>query len=634
MTTNQMPNQPGQMHPQDKRNMILFFVICVLTFMGYDHFVQKPQRAALEVARTQAAAQAPVAGVIDTQSILSRADAVALNQRIAIDNPDLLGSISLKGGRLDDLSLRQYFDTVEKKTPVTLLSPARTDTPLYLDYGWLADAGITTKLPDANSEWRLKDGSRAPLSKDNPVTLTWANGQGLTFEKTYTLDDQYMFTVTQTVTNKTTQPVALHPYAALTRQGLPADFVKNAIMHEGPIGYLGNTLHETQYKDLDKKPRVDFTSKDGWAGFTDKYWFTGIIPADVTDKTFRFIRADAGAKPVYQIDMTGAPISIAPGASVSHAVRSFVGPKKLDVLDGYKETLDIRRFDLVIDFGMFWFLTIPFFHILTWLGHSIGSFAIAILVFTVILRLVVFPLANKSYRSFARMRKIQPEMVAIRERYSDDRVKLQQAIFELYKRENVNPMAGCLPLLLQIPIFFSLYKVLYITLEMRHAPFFGWIHDMSAPDPLSVFTLFGLIDWTPPSILQLGIWPIIMGVTLMLQQRLNPPMQDPTQAKVMQLMPIIITALMAHMPAGLVIYWSWSNCLSIVQQYVLMRQEGVEVSFFHKSSADKKMEEMVAHGPHIHPAAEEIAEDLEAIEGKIIEKTVTPPKKGGKKGKR
>lgn len=623
-----MPNKPGEMHPQDKRNLIIFLIACMGAYFAYDTFVHRPQMQALQAQQAaQQAAQkdAPVAAAPVAATKLTREDALKQGARITIENVDLSGSLNLTGGRIDDLSLRSYYETVAREKTVSLLAPARTEHPLYLDFGWIADASTSAKLPDAATVWTAKDGTAA-LTPEKPVTLTWTNGQGLTFERTYAVDAEYMFTITQSVTNKTGAPVKLHPYASISRQGLPADFENNAVMHQGPIGYIGDDLHEAAYEDLDEKPRLDFAADTGWAGFTDKYWFSGIIPAGEGAKTFRFVRAEAGDKPVYQIDSTNAPVTVEAGATASTLVRAYVGPKKLELLNRYRDELKIDRFDLVIDFGKFWFLTIPFFHILTWLGHSIGSFAIAILVFTVILRLAVFPLANKSYRSFARMRKIQPKMLEVREKYADDRARLQQAIFELYKKEDVNPMAGCLPLLIQIPIFFALYKVLYITIEMRHVPFWGWIADMSAPDPLSVFTGFGAIPWDAPAMLQIGAWPIIMGFTMHLQQRMNPPAQDATQAKIIAFMPVMITLLMAHMPAGLVIYWSWSNCLSIIQQYVLMRQEGVDVSFFHKSDDDKRMEDAVAHGPAVHPAAEEIAHDMEAIEGTVVEKTVTPPK--------
>jgi YidC/Oxa1 family membrane protein insertase len=627
-----MMQQPqGSMHPEDKRNLIIFFALCLAGYFLYDVLVSQPRLKQAEAARAVAAKQVPVAA--EPAAVLTETEALALSPRIEIDNPDLHGSLSLKGGRIDDLALRQYFETIEKTKPVTLLAPARTAHPLYLDFGWLGD---NVPTPDGNTAWQVKNAGSGALSKDNPVTLAWSNGQGLAFEQTYKLDDQYMFTVTQSVINNSGAPVTLYPYAALTRQGLPADFVKNAVMHEGPIGFIGGDLHEVGYHKFDKEPRRDF-SGGGWAGFTDKYWFSGIISrggAAENNPSFRFVKSDAARAPVYQVDMKGAPVTVAPGARVDIPVEAYVGPKKLAVLNGYARDQDIDRFDLVIDFGKFWFLTIPFFHVLTWLASAIGSFAVALLVFTCIVRLAVFPLANKSYRSFARMRKIQPQMLEIREKYGEDRARLQQAIFELYKKENVNPMAGCLPLLIQIPIFFSLYKVLYISLEMRHAPFWGWVHDMSAPDPLSVATLFGLIPWNPPTLINIGIWPMIMGLTLFMQQRLNPPAQDPVQAKILGFMPVLMTLLMAHFPAGLVIYWSWSNCLSILQQYVLMKKEGVEVHFFRRSRADREMAEAVAHGPAVHPASEELKHDLEVIEGKaeeVIERPISPPKPGKKR---
>ena len=618
-----MNNPQGGMHPDDKRNLIIFFALCLGAFFLYDHFIHQPNMKALEAQKAVVAAQqaqAPEIAAAQAQEAVSVEDALASGQRIVIDNPDLSGSLSLKGGRIDDLALRQYFETTAREKPVTLLAPARTPHPLYLDFGWLGEGA----MPDADTPWRAQEGGA--LSKDHPVILSWSNGRGLTFERTYTLDDQYMFTVVQKVTNNTRQPVTLHAFASVTRKGMPADYVKNAIMHEGPIGLFDGDLKEISYKDLDKEPRQEFSvAEKSWAGFTDKYWFSGVIPADAGKRSFRFIRAESGDAPVYQIDVTGDAVTVNPGQTASDTLHAYVGPKKLSILNSYHDSLGIERFDLVIDFGMFWFLTIPFFHILTWLGHTTGSFAVAILIFTCILRLAVFPLANKSYRSFARMRKIQPKMLEVREKYGDDRAKLQAAIFELYKKENVNPMAGCLPILVQIPIFFSLYKVLYVTLEMRHAPFWGWIDDMSAPDPYSVFNLFGLIPWDPPSFLMIGPWAVLMGLTMFMQQRMNPPAQDPMQARILSFMPVMIMVLMAHFPAGLVIYWTWSNCLSVLQQYVLMRQEGLEVHFFRRDPIDIKMKDVVAHGPNVHPAQEEIKEDLEAIEGEF-ERVISPPK--------
>lgn len=621
------PNGPqGNMHPEDKRNMVIFFVMCLLAFLAYDHFVSKPRMKAIEAHRQQTAqvvAQTPAA---EDQSVKPREQALEGAARIAIKNGNVTGSINTRGGRIDDLALVHYSTSMTDQTPIALMNPTHTEHPMYMDFGYLSDAG--NGMPNEDSVWRVASGST--LEPGKPVTLSWNNGRGLNFTRTYDLDDKYMFTITQTVTNATGAPISVHPYASLTRQGLPADFVQS-VVHQGPVGYFDEDLHEVEYDDFDKKPKLDFSATNGWSGFTDSYWFTGLVAADDTAKTFRFIKADGPKMPIYQIDMTGGAMTVAPGATATETVRAFSGPKQLAMLNDYGDQHGIKRFDLAIDFGMFWFLTIPFYKILTWLGGLTGSFAVALILFTLIVRACVFPLANKSFRSFARMRKIQPRMLEIREKYGDDRVKLQSAIFELYKKEQVNPMAGCLPLLIQIPIFFALYKTLYIALEMRHAPFWGWISDMSAPDPMSIITLFGLIDWNPPQLINIGLWPIIMGLTLFVQQRLNPPMQDPIQAKIMNFMPVMITFLMAHFPAGLVIYWSWSNVLSIIQQYFLMKQEGVEVHILTRSDEDKKMKDAVAHGPEVHPAQEEIKRDLEAIEGKVLEKTITPPKPGKKR---
>lgn len=581
-----MNRSPNETHPEDRRNLIIFLALCMLAYLGYDHFIHQPSllKAQQAAARQKQAIQTAIAQDPNGGRTLSRAEALASSGRIAITNPDLAGSINLKGGRIDDLSLTQYFTTPGGNEPVVLLAPARTQYPQYAEFNWL---GSNVKLPDAATVWAVKQGSAAALSKDAPVTLTWNNGQGLAFERTYALDDQYMFTITQRVTNSGRTPVTLNPFASVTRHGMP-DGENASIMHEGPIGLVDGVLEEQSYSTIEKNPNQIFQGKSGWTGITEKYWFAGIIPDKTQDNTFRFLSQPLPLIKTYayQADVTGSPMVVAPGASVENQMQFFAGPKKMAVLKDYEQKYSIDKFDLVIDFGMFWFLTKPFSLILTWLGHTIGSFAVAILVFTVMIRLCVFPLASKSYRSFARLRRINPQMMELREKYVEDRQQLQKAIFELYQREKVNPMAGCLPILIQIPIFFALYKVLYVSLEMRHAPFWGWINDMSTVDPTSVFNLFGLIPWTPPTFLMIGAWPLIMGITLFLQQKLNPPPTDAVQAKVLGFMPVLMTFLLAHFPAGLVIYWSWSNTLSILQQYVLMRQEGVKVHLFAKDEIE------------------------------------------------
>lgn len=582
-----MNNNPNATHPEDRRNLIIFLLLCLCAYMAYDHFIHQPNLAKARAAaavRQQSTAQA-VAQDPDAGRIFDRAQALAMSERVAISNPDLSGSINLKGGRIDDLSLTQYFTTPGGNVPVVLLAPARTAYPQYAEINVL---GSNVKLPQADTLWALKQGSPATLSKDTPVTLVWNNGEGLAFERRYAVDDQYMFTITQTVINNSKKPVTLNVFASVTRHGLPEGEENTAVMHEGPIGLVDGVLQEESYKKVEKDPNQVFPGKSGWVGITEKYWFTGIIPNQLQDNSYRFVSQalPVAQKRAYQADVTGPAKTVGPGGTMEETIQLFSGPKKLGLLKDYEEALNIEKFDLVIDFGMFWFLTKPFSLVLTWLGHTIGSFAIAILVFTVIIRLCVFPLASKSYRSFARLRRVQPQMVELREKYVDDRQQLQKAIFELYQKEKVNPMAGCLPILIQIPIFFALYKVLYVTLEMRHAPFWGWIDDMSVADPTSMFNLFGLIPWTPPALLMIGAWPLIMGITLFLQQKLNPPAVDAVQAKILMLMPVFMTFLLAHFPAGLVIYWSWSNTLSILQQYVLMRQEGVKVHLFAKDEIE------------------------------------------------
>jgi YidC/Oxa1 family membrane protein insertase len=387
----------------------------------------------------------------------------------------------------------------------------------------------------------------------------------------------------------------------------------SAIIHEGPIAYLDGELYEPDYKDLNKgEEKLSLNAQTGWLGITEKYWFTAILPEQNKNARYKIDTGLSGEKSRYHVDYTGGGVEIAAGEAGQHNVHFFAGPKIVRMLEDYETAMNIPHFDLAVDFGIFYFMTRPFFTIVTWIGHQTGSFAMAILLFTVLLRIAVFPLANKSFRSFARMRKITPQMIELREKHGNDRAKLQQEIYALYQKENVNPMAGCLPILIQIPIFFSLYKVLFMSIEMRHAPFWGWIEDMSAMDPTSLVELFGLLPWDAPSFLHIGAWPCIMGITLLIQQKLNPPPQDPIQAKMLMFMPVMITFVLAKFPAGLVIYWSWSNILSMIQQVILMRSEGVDIHIFKKSKDEEKLEELIEHGPAgVSPAAEMIEEDVE-----------------------
>jgi YidC/Oxa1 family membrane protein insertase len=421
-------------------------------------------------------------------------------------------------------------------------------------------------VPNDDTVWTA---DRTTLTPAEPVTLTWDNSQGLRFERRIAIDENYMFAITDRVTNSGGEPVQLASYGLVQRIGTPhtAGFY---ILHEGPIGVFNNTLHEYSYDNL--RTPVTQRSVGGWLGFTDKYWLVALVPNQSGEKTARLQFTNSGAER-YQTDVTAAPETVAPGATYEITNRLFAGAKEVHLLDRYAEQLQIPLFDRAIDFGYLYWFTKPIFLVLDFFGRTIGNFGVAILVLTVIIKGFFFPLANKSYRAMSRMKLLQPEMEKIREKFGDDRQKMSQAMMELYKKSGANPLAGCLPIVVQIPVFFALYKVLFITIEMRHAPFFGWIRDLSSPDPTTVFNLFGLIPFTPPEFLpHLGVWPLIMGGTMFLQQKLNPQPADPVQAKIFLFMPLIFTFLLANFASGLVIYWAWNNLLSICQQWVIMRQ--------------------------------------------------------------
>ncbi|MEZ5648353.1 MAG: membrane protein insertase YidC [Alphaproteobacteria bacterium] len=502
---------------------------------------------------------------------LSRQEALAATTRVTITSPAIQGSIALKGGRIDDIVLRNYRETVAANSPnIVLLQPPQTIGAYYAQFGWTGETGV--KVPDADTVWTA---SGTTLSPQTPVTLSWNNGAGLTFERTFHLDDHYMVTIEQTVRNQTDKAITLYPYAFITRSGRP-QLLGFYILHEGLLGVFDDALREVKYADVEKTERIDATSqKGGWIGITDKYWLVALIPDQTTPFKARFIHSKSTTDN-YQVDYLGPQLSVAPGTEVTSSGRLFAGAKEVKLLSHYSDTLGISRFDYAVDWGWFFFLTKPIFLALNWLHSLLGNFGLAILALTVIIKLLFFPLANKSYRSMSAMKKLQPEMAVIRERCGDDRTKMNQEMMALYKRERVNPVSGCLPILIQIPVFFALYKVLFVTIEMRQAPFYGWIKDLSTPDPTNVFTLFGLIPWAPPSYLWLGAWPLIMGFTMWAQQKLNPQPPDPVQAKVFAFMPIIFTFMLAHFPAGLVIYWAWNNLLSIVQQWTIMRAAGVK----------------------------------------------------------
>jgi YidC/Oxa1 family membrane protein insertase len=510
-----------------------------------------------------------VPGVAPTQAAETREAAITEQPRVKIDTPRLHGSINLLGARLDDLTLADYRETVEPKSPeVVLLSPAGTENPYLAEFGWVA-ASPDVKLPRPQTHWASSGG---PLTPTNPVSLTWDNGQGLVFSRIIGIDKNYMFTVTDSVRNTGTTPVKLSPYGLVSRTGTP-HVAGYYILFEGMIGYLDGSLQEVKYSSLNPDKPLDYGSNGGWLGFTDKYWLTALIPPQHEGIKARFTHTvDAGVDR-YQTDFLGPEVTISPDGMAQSSARFFAGAKEVNLLDAY-ESSGIPLFDHAIDFGWFYFLTKPIFLTLQFFDKLLGNFGLAILLLTLCVKLLFFPLANKSYNAMSKMKLLQPEIQKMRERFPDDKARQQQEMMALYKRVGANPLAGCLPIVIQIPVFFSLYKVLFVTIEMRHAPFFGWIHDLSAPDPTSFANLFGLLPFTPPLILMIGAWPLIMGLTMFLQQKLNPQPVDPVQARMFMFLPIVFTYMLASFPAGLVIYWAWNNLLSIGQQWTIMHRAG------------------------------------------------------------
>jgi YidC/Oxa1 family membrane protein insertase len=515
----------------------------------------------------------------------TREEALAASPRIAIDTPSIRGSINLRGGRIDDVVLKKYHETVDRSSPnVVLLSPSGAPNAYYTEHGWVAEAGKNVTVPGTDTLWTAQ--SNGPLTPSSPITLTYDNGGGLLFTRTIAIDENYMFTVTDSVANSASQAVTLYPYGLVSRHGMP--HVQGFyILHEGLIGVVDGSLEEIGYKKALDKPPTAVKATSGWLGITDKYWAAAVVPQQGKSFEARFggTPGAAGAER-FQTDYLMGGVSVPAGGKAETKGHVFAGAKEVNLVDSYAAKLAIPKFDLLIDWGWFYFLTKPMFYALDFFYKLVGNFGVAILIVTLVIKLVLFPLANKSYVSMSKMKKLQPELVKLKERYGDDRMRQQQAMMELYKKEKVNPASGCLPILVQIPVFFALYKVLFVTIEMRHAPFFGWIKDLSAPDPTSVFNLFGLLPFDPATVpvvghfLMLGAWPLIMGVTMWVQMKLNPAPPDPVQAKLFAWMPVFFTFLLAGFPAGLVIYWAWNNTLSVIQQAVIMHRQGVDIPLF------------------------------------------------------
>ena len=557
---------------ENQKNLFLAIVISMAIIFGFQLLVPQPERA--PVSEDQIVEQSSIDLNIqntNSQIIINRDEVISSSGRVSFDNGKIKGSINLEGGIIDDLVLEEFRETLDPTSDlIEFLNPLGSQDAYYLDTGWVSSDN-TLELPNNKSIWKT---DKISMGIDDPVKLFWSNSQGITFEKIISLDENYLFNVDQRVINNSDKSFDLFPFGLSKRQGIP-DMQNFFILHEGPISITDSVLEEYDYDDLKEKRKIKHTSVGGWIGITDKYWQTAIIPNQNEPITQTYSYSFAENVDNFQTDIVGEKIAVSNGASISHNFKLFAGPKIVSVIDAYVEEYGIQEFDRSVDFGWFYFLTKPIFNVLQFVFGYVGNFGWSIIVFTILMRICFFPLAQQSFKSMAKMKKLGPEMQRLKEQYGDDRAGMQKEMMALYKREKANPIAGCLPILLQIPVFFALYKVLFVTIEMRHAPFIGWIHDLSAPDPLGLLTAFGLFDWNVPGILQLfniGIWPILMGISMFLQQKLNPAPVDKMQAKIFMFLPIVFTFVLGGFAAGLVIYWTTNNVLSMAQQYIIQRK--------------------------------------------------------------
>ena len=571
--------------PQNHSNIILATVLSMFILLAWSFFYEQPKLQQQEMQKkasnstlnnnTNAKNNSAPNINLETSSEIKQNNpsltrdqyfntSEAKNNRVLINNNNLHGSILLQGAMFDDLTLANYFTQLNSTKEVVLFSPASTAERYFADFGWINKGNHQIILPNPNTLWQANNTTLAP---NQPLTLTWQNGQGVDFFITISIDDKYMFNIRQEVINNTADTLQLASYGRISRLFTPQKQA-NFILHEGPIGVFNGILEEFSYQKIAKEQQKNFSnsSTGSWLGITDKYWLSTIIPSSNISYQASFIHQKINNQQnQYLTTFTSDTLEIMPNSKIDVSHYLFAGAKTVKLLDSYKNQFNLKLFDRSIDFGWFYFLTKPFFFIIDFLYKFLGNFGLAILAMTVLVKLALFPLANKSYSAMARIRKIQPKIEALRKK-TTDKIALNREIMELYKKEKINPASGCLPIFIQIPIFFALYKVFFVTLDMRHATFYGWIHDLSAPDPTSIFNLFGLLPFTVSEFLTIGIWPILMGITMFLQQKASPTTTDPIQAKVLKLMPFILTVLLASFPSGLVIYWTWSNTLSILQQ--------------------------------------------------------------------
>ncbi len=546
----------------DNRNLVLAMILSVGFLVLYNHFF------ADKFAPPQ---QLPAQIIHQVVEVFPREEALKQDKRIAIKTPKFQGSINLKGGRFDDLELTSYKQEVKEGSPsVVLLSPRQTKNGYLIECGWLGEnQGL---FPDGETLW---EASSTKLSPETPVVLSWKNEKGILFQRTIEVDENYLFKVSEKVTNTTEESFDVMNWALISRIGLPetSDYM---VLHEGAVGVINGKLKELTYKNLKESATAE-QNATGWFGFTDKYWLTSLIPQENVNVAMEIKAVQRGGKDIYQVEYKTPKVALKAGESHQIVHRIFAGAKVVTLLDAYEKNEKISRFDLAVDFGWFYFLTKPLFYVMEILNNFIGNFGWAIIILTVLTKIVLFPLARTSYNSMNKMKLLQPEMDRLKVKYENDKMMMQQELMAFYKKNNINPLAGCLPMIPQFFLGFALYKVLFVSIEMRHAPFFGWIQDLSAQDPTSVFNLFGLLPFDPPTFLMIGLWPIINGATMFLQQKMSPQPSDPAQAKMMMLMPIFFIYLMSSFPVGLVIYWSWSSILTIAQQWVqgkMMQEKG------------------------------------------------------------
>lgn len=566
------------------RDLVLFFIISFCIMFGWNYFVEQPKQELLKQQQlleqmeqgnsdvkldstAQSTELSPAKQEIIPLKTKEQVFSDTKNQRIPIETKSFKGSISLKGATIDDLVLKNYkLHNEENSPPVTLLSPSGTEDVYFSRFGWVT-TDENLRVPDNQSMWKTNESA---LTVDQPITLWWDNRQGQIFYITIRIDNQYLFNIEQKIVNSTTNAINFHTYGIVSR-AWQQEQTEYYILHEGVIGVPDGTLKEISYSDLKEDGKAQFSKANGWLGLTDKYWLAAIIPDQSHHFKTSFSYNQKNGADRYQADFLSKPLLIEGNQEATSTHLLYAGAKRVHVLDEYANQYAIPLFDRAIDFGVLYVITKPIFYLLQFFNGLLGNFGLALMALTVIVKLIMFPLANKSYKSFAKMKKLAPQTKAIKERYANDRQRMSQEMMLLYKEQKVNPMAGCLPMLLQIPVFFALYKVLFVTIEMRHAPFYGWIKDLSVPDPTTIFNLFGLLSWQPPSLLMVGALPILMSVSMVIQQKLSPPPSDEIQAKVMKMLPWIFMFIFAGFPAGLVLYWVWNNILSILQQWWITR---------------------------------------------------------------